>query len=114
MRQHAFRLYFEPGAVVVHDPNRRTLASLWRHWWEDAPPTLAVRLRYAEQLDTPRLAHRRSMYLWGAPFVAAWASLRVFSHPQSWLHYAHTLPLVYLSKLIWCWSAYKNFPKEIQ
>jgi hypothetical protein len=109
-RQSGYQLYFEPRAIVLHDPDRCSLSTVWRHWLVDAPSTLRVRLLYPGLLGTPRLARYRSFYLWGAPFVASWATLRTFSHPRSLLNYGHTLPLVYLTKLIWCWSAYQHFP----
>ena len=112
-RRYGYQLYFEPGARVVHNPDRRTIKSFWRHWWDDAPNTLTVRLSYSDVLNTPRLANQRSMYLWGSPTIAAWATLRAFSRLKTIALYVHTLPLVYLSKLIWCWSAFKRFPKNI-
>ena len=108
-RQHGYRLYFAPDAVVWHDPPRRSLASVWRHWVDDAPDTLHVRLRYRKMLNTPRAAQWRWMYLWGAAFVAAWATGRTFAHPRALARYWQTLPLVYLTKLVWCWSAYRSF-----
>jgi glycosyltransferase involved in cell wall biosynthesis len=112
MREKGFRLYFEPKAVVYHDPDRRSFASFVRHWVIDAPDTLRIRLRHARLLNTPKLARYRKMYLWGSPFVAAWATLRTFAHPLTLLQYWDTMPLVYLSKLLWCWSAYHNFPSQ--
>jgi glycosyltransferase involved in cell wall biosynthesis len=109
-RRNGYRLYFEPRAVVLHAPDRRTFRSFWAHWWEDAPRTLTVRLHNADLLGTPRLARRRFMYLWGSPLVAAWATLRSYSRPTSLIRFGHTLPFVYLSKLVWCWSAYRSFP----
>lgn len=113
-RRHGYELYYEPQAVVLHDPNRCSFSNVVRHWLVDAPGTLRIRKMYADLLRTPRLAQYRPMYLWGAPFVAAWATLKTFSHPKSLLSYGHTLPLVYLTKLLWCWSAYQNFPHEIE
>jgi GT2 family glycosyltransferase len=109
-QRNGHRLYFEPRACVLHHPNRRDFRSFWRHWWYDAPHTLDVRLRYADQLHTPKLANRRFLYLWASPLIAAWTTFGAFSHPISLRRYGHTLPLVYLSKLIWCWSAFYNFP----
>jgi len=112
-RACGYRLYFEPSAVVFHDPARHTPAAIWRHWAGDAADTLWVRLRYADLLNTPSLARYRPIYLWGAPLVAAWATARTFSHPRALLRYGHTLPLVYLTKLIWCWGAFKGFPRNV-
>ena len=110
MRAHGYSLYFEPRASILHDPPRRTFAQVWQHWITDAPATLSVRLRYAASLKTPLLARHRNLYLWGAPVIAAWATARTYAHWRSWYHYAHALPLVYLTKIAWCWSAYTHFP----
>jgi glycosyltransferase involved in cell wall biosynthesis len=100
-----YTLHFEPRALVVHDPPRHTWREVLAHWTDDAPGTLTVRLRYRELLNTPRLAAHRSVFLWGAPAVAAWATARTFAHPGTW-RYLHTLPVVYLTKLAWCWAAF--------
>lgn len=110
LRKLGYRLYFEPRAVILHDPPRHTWSSVWQHWWLDAPDTLQVRLKYSDLLSTPRLASYRASYLWGAPLVAAWATLRTFTNRLTLQRYGHTLPLVYLTKLAWCWSAYRHFP----
>ena len=109
-RAQGYRLYFEPRAVIFHDPPRNTWPTVWRHWTGDAHDTLRVRLRYAHLLQTPRLARHRSIFLWGAPLVAAWATARTFDHFEILWQYWYTLPLVYLTKVAWCWGAFVNFP----
>jgi glycosyltransferase involved in cell wall biosynthesis len=111
-RRLGYRLYFDPGAIVLHHPGRCTLPTVWRHWTDDAPDTLRVRLRYSGPLRTPRLAGQRWVFLLGAPLVAAWATVRTFSHARTLRQYGHTLPLVYLTKLGWCWGAFRNFPDD--
>jgi len=108
-RKFGYRLYFEPSAIIVHQPARNSFSALWQHWVNDAPDTLRVRLEYAELLDTPSLARHRSVFLWGALPAAMWATARTFSHSQTLRLYGHTLPLVYLTKLIWCWGASRGF-----
>lgn len=110
-RELGFVLYFEPRALVFHDPPRCSLSSVWRHWADDAHDTLSVRLRYSHLLRTPQLAGYRWSFLWGALIIATWATARTFRHPKTWLNYWHTLPLVYLTKLAWCWGALKYFPE---
>lgn len=111
-RALGYTLYFEPRAVVYHDPPRCNFSTVWRHWTDDAHDTLSVRLRYSRLLRTPRLARHRWLFWWGAPLVAAWATARTFGHPRILSQYWHTLPLVYLTKLAWCWGAFKDFPVE--
>ncbi len=114
LRTLGYRLYFEPSAMIDHRPARTTLATVWRHWVDDAPFTLIVRLRHAHQLGTPSLARHRWPYLFLAPLIAAWATARTFTHPQVRCRYWHTLPLVYWTKLAWCWGAFSRFPVSPQ
>jgi glycosyltransferase involved in cell wall biosynthesis len=111
-RKCGYRLFFEPRATVLHDPARRTWRALWHHWTGDAPDTLRVRLLHSRLLGTPRLAGYRASYLFGAPFVAAWATARTFGHRRTLSRYWYTLPVVYLTKLAWCWGAWMGFPGQ--
>ncbi len=107
-RSLGYTLYFEPRALVVHDPPRHTWRDVIAHWTGDARDTLRVRLQHRHLLNTPRLAAHRSVFLWGSPAVAAWATARTFAHPGTW-RYLHTLPVVYLTKLAWCWAAFRDY-----
>jgi hypothetical protein len=109
MRKTNFSLYFASDILVTHDPPRKSLKSVWDHWVMDAPDTLTVRLKYGELLNTPKFAKYQLMYSLGAPFVAVWATIRSFRHPQTIKQYWHTLPLVFLTKIAWCWGAFSNF-----
>jgi GT2 family glycosyltransferase len=109
-RAHGYSLYFDPEAMVWHLPPRHTWHALWRHWAGDAPDTIRVRLAWADMLRTPPLAFRRSIFLWGMPFIALWATGRTFAHRETRRRYWRTLPVVYLTKLAWCLSAYKHYP----
>jgi GT2 family glycosyltransferase len=113
-RELGYRLAFEPAAQVVHDPDRTGLDGFLRHWIDDAPHTIRVRLRYAEALATPRLAHQRWPFLVCAPLIALWATARTYRHPRTRARYWQALPLVVLSKLVWCWSAWRHFPSPAE
>ena len=110
-RAKGYRLFFEPRAVIFHKPTRNTISKVWQHWADDAPDTLKVRLCYKKILKTPFLARYRGIYLWGAPLVAAWATIRTFSHARTCYSYWHTFPAVFITKMIWCWGAFLNFPE---
>jgi len=111
-RSKGYKLFFDPAIIVNHDPLRYSLPEIWRHWTVDAPHTIRIRLRYKELLNTPPIARFRSLYLWGSPLIAAWATARSFSSLQTWFLFGHTLPVVFITKLAWCWSAYQHFPKK--
>jgi glycosyltransferase involved in cell wall biosynthesis len=109
-RSLGYRLYFEPTALIVHCPARFSLTSVWHHWIYDAPHTLQIRLRYTHLLQTPALVQFRWAFFWLAPVIAAWATWRTFAHLRTRVLYWHTVPLVYMTKLAWCWGAYIYFP----
>jgi GT2 family glycosyltransferase len=110
LRMLGYRLYFDPTAIIDHRPARTALPAVWRHWVDDAPFTLAVRRRHAALLETPALASYRWPFLWLAPLIAAWATSRTYAHPYARKRYWHILPLVYLTKLAWCWGAFSRYP----
>jgi len=109
-RKMGYSLYFEPRAIIDHDPPRKNICSVWRHWHDDAPDTLWVRLKYPKLLQTPSFAGYRWLYFCCAPLIAAWATIYTFEHNQTRRNYWRTAPLVYLTKLVWCWSAFQRFP----
>jgi len=111
-RSVGYKLFFDPDIVVHHDPERNSFSALWHHWSIDAPHTLRIRLSYKDLLKTPSVAKFRPIYFWGSPIIALWAAARTFNNPKSLVLYWHTIPIVFLTKLVWCWSAYNNFPKE--
>jgi GT2 family glycosyltransferase len=112
MRAAGYVLFFEPQALIFHDPPRHDLTTVLRHWTEDAPDTLYVRQRHSKLLNTPQLAMYRWPFLWLSPAIAAWATARTVADKQTLFQYWQTLPMVYLTKLAWCWSAFKNFPPQ--
>ncbi len=111
-RSLGYRLYFDSTALVIHNPARFTARSLWHHWFYDAPATLKIRLRHAQLLRTPCLARFRWSFFCLAPVIAAWSTMKTFAHLRTIVLYWYTLPLVYLTKLVWCWGAFVHFPHE--
>lgn len=112
MRRQGYHLTFEPRARVRHVPPRYSWQDIWSHWTQDAPDTLTVRLQYSRELQTPALARRRWPFLWLCLFIAAWSTIKTFRKTRTFLNFGHTLPVVYLTKLAWCLSAYQNHPER--
>jgi cellulose synthase/poly-beta-1,6-N-acetylglucosamine synthase-like glycosyltransferase len=114
MRRAGYVLYFEPEAIIWHKPARYTLSMVMQRWITNPQHSLGMLLQYPDMLNTPFLARYRWLFLWGAPLIAAWATIRTFAHPRIRALYWHTLPFVYLTKLAWCWGAFKQFPRAQQ
>jgi GT2 family glycosyltransferase len=104
MRMAGFKLFFEPRATIQHMPARTTWADVVRHWRKLGHNAVRVRLRYASEFGTPRLASNASWWRWMSPLIAVLITARIFSNPIFW-RYIASLPVVYATKVIYCLGA---------
>lgn len=107
MRRAGFDLFFAPEALVEHAPARTTWADVVRHWRNLGHNAVRVRLRYAEMLNTP--AFVRSAFWWRllSPLIAAKVTAGIYAQSVFW-RYWRSLPVVYMTKIIYCWGAAKS------
>ena len=104
MRMAGFKLCFEPGAIIQHEPARTTWADVVRHWRRLGHNAVRVRLRYAAEFGTPRSASNARWWRWMSPLIAARITAGIFANPIFW-RYALSLPVVYATKVIYCLGA---------
>jgi GT2 family glycosyltransferase len=104
MRRGGYRLFFEPTALVWHSPTRRSFRDVARHWRRSGRNSIRVRLRYAEDFKTPRLARSHWVVGLASPLLATLVTGRIFRGPGAAGYWA-TLPAVYLTKIIYCLGA---------
>jgi glycosyltransferase involved in cell wall biosynthesis len=104
MRRAGYVLFFEPDAPIAHAPSRSQWADVVRHWRGMGAGGIRVRLRYADEYATPRFA-RSSFWLRAlSPIIATAVTLKVYRAPGFWRYWT-SLPVVFASKVIYCWSA---------
>ena len=104
MRRAGFRLFFDPLAQVLHSPTRRNFRAVARHWRHSGRNSIRVRLRYAQEFGTPQLARNPFLIRLASPLIAALVTGRIFMGPGA-ARYRATLPVVYLTKIIYCLGA---------
>jgi cellulose synthase/poly-beta-1,6-N-acetylglucosamine synthase-like glycosyltransferase len=105
LRNAGHELYFEPQARVVHEPPRNRFSDVLRHSYKQGQYSTKLDPRYAEQVDLPRwLRHPLALILF-APILAFGAFYNVFRNTKVLWQYWYTAPVIYLSKLAWCWGA---------
>lgn len=104
MRLAGFKLFFEPCAAIKHAPARTTRADVVRHWRKLGHNAVRVRLRYATEFGTPRLASNAYWWRWMSPLIAFRITAGIFAHPIFW-RYVASLPVVYATKVIYCLGA---------
>lgn len=99
-------LWFAPDAIIAHRPGASP-RGVWAKWAESGYYSAMVRRRYPDVAYRGRagaLLARPWLLRVLAPLVALAAAARILSAPGMW-RYAHTAPVVWLTKLAWCWGA---------
>ncbi|MCA9975887.1 MAG: glycosyltransferase, partial [Anaerolineales bacterium] len=91
MRRAGFQLYFEPRALIHHSPARVNWPDIERHWRNLGYNAVRVRLRYPDDLGTPRLAEKAAWWRWLAPVIAARITAGVYAKP-GFVRYWTSLP----------------------
>jgi glycosyltransferase involved in cell wall biosynthesis len=105
LRKLGHRLYFEPGAVVIHQPPRNRLRDLLRHGYYQGMYSTKVDPRYASEEGLPGLLRTRLGMVMFSPLLATGVVLRMFFKYKSLRLYWYTAPIIFLSKMAWCFGA---------
>ena len=108
-----YNLFFEPAAKVYHYPKRESFMSLIGHDLEWAKNSINVRLEYSDLLNTPPkiFINKLSLILF-SPFVALNKTFRIFFiENREYLKYWYTIPIIFISKLVWCFGAARGLKK---
>lgn len=113
-RSLGYRIFFEPGAVVIHDPDRTTFADIFRYAVEHARATIHLRNKYRSLLGTPSVLRSPGRLLIGSPFIALLVTAGIYAGNLRLMKFIWTAPVVYGLKLAWCWGAARGLRTQIQ
>jgi glycosyltransferase involved in cell wall biosynthesis len=105
MRHHGYTLWFTPSALVHHFPDVSTLGAILRVWCRSGFFNSQVRLRYRDICETLPFQDRPLLLRTLSPFVGAAVTARIFARNTRLWRYAHAIPVVFLTKVAWCWGA---------
>jgi glycosyltransferase involved in cell wall biosynthesis len=98
--------FFWPGAIINHRHNRDSLVKIWHDCARSGYYASQVRWQYRDTLNSPPLLARPRMMRILSPVIAAWVTLRIiFLQPGTIAKNWTSLPIIYLSKIAWCWGA---------
>jgi GT2 family glycosyltransferase len=104
-RSRGHQVHFAPRAVVIHDPDRTSLAAVLKHASEHASKTILLHNQYDALLQTPFVLRSPGLILLAAPLIALVVTLGIYANSPGLVRYSWTAPLVYAQKLAWCWGA---------
>jgi GT2 family glycosyltransferase len=111
-RQKGYFITYAPDAVITHDPRRVTFGAVIRYAALHASFTILLRHRYRELLHTPFVLNSPLLILLASPVIALKTTVSIFLGNLELLRYLHTVPIVYLIKLAWCWGAARGLMNE--
>ena len=105
LKRAGYCLAFEPGAVVHHDPPRKSLADLVRHGFYQGKFSTKVDARYAKEEGLPFPFGTRPGLVIFSPVLAGAITFRIFSRYPYLRRFWLTSPAIFLAKLAWCFGA---------
>ncbi len=105
IRNAGYDLFFEPDAQIIHRPVRDSLGAVLRHSAGWARYSIRVRKRYRDELESPWFLFQPAILRLLSPVIAAVVTAKIFAKHPSVRRYWCTAPVVFLTKLVWCWAA---------
>lgn len=107
MRLAGYTLHFDPETAVRHAPARTTYRDVIKHWRNSGYNNIRVRIRHANEFKTPTFAKNPLGLRLLSPLIAARITAGIYSDQSFW-RYGLSLPVVYATKIIYCWSAARS------
>jgi len=105
VRRAGYHLFFEPAAHIIHRPVRDTLGAVLRHSAGWARHSIRIRTKYKDTLKTPWILFSPLILRIFSPLIALAVMTGIFVKHPSVRRYWYTAPVVFLTKLVWCWAA---------
>lgn len=106
-----YPLFFEPAAWVAHLPERKNLWAVLRHSFFWGQYSIRVRIKHSDIEPLPFFMKDRLTLILASPIIALATTLKVLTINRVHRRYFYTFPIIYLSKLLWCFGAFVGLGK---
>lgn len=103
IRGAGYDLFFEPAARIIHQPVRDSLGAVLQHSAGWARHSIRVRTRYRGEIAAPWFLFHPMVLRLLSPAIALAVTTKIFLKHPSVRRYWYTAPVVFLTKLVWCW-----------
>jgi len=114
MRRHGYKLRFVPKAVVRHLPEVDSLSKIVRLWYRSGFFNAQVRQNYRDVIAALPFYGRPLLLTLLSPAIGAAVTARIFARSPRLLRYAHTVPVVFLTKVAWCLGASRQGKSQVK
>jgi glycosyltransferase involved in cell wall biosynthesis len=108
MRQAGYTLFFAPDAVVTHLPEVPSVQKIITTWWKSGMYNAWVRRQYPDLIGRAPFDGSPLLQRVMAPVIAGVVTARIFARNIGLLRYFHTAPLLFATKVAWCWGASRS------
>ncbi len=105
MRQHGYVLFFEPLAVVQHQPAVSGLSQILRLWYHTGFFSRQIRQKYHGLISLPPFHRFPFLLVLFSPVIATLVTIRIYLRDFRLSKYIHAFPVVFLTKVAWCLGA---------
>ena len=99
-----YPIIFEPEATVVHMPNRNRFIDLIRHAYRFGQYSIKSNAAYWDILFVPFPLRHWLLTILFSPILSAYVIFKIVLKEKLPLKYWHTLPIIYILKIIWCFG----------
>ena len=90
---------------MIHKPERDSLGMVLSHSAGWARHSIRLRTRYREELKTPWFMFHPMALRLLSPAIATAVTANIFLKHSCLRQYWYTAPVVFLTKVVWCWAA---------
>lgn len=112
-RKLGAEILFTPHAVLEHHHQRGSLKALLKHAYTFGMYSMKFNPKYHPRSRTTNLINRYPFALiLLSPIIALVVIFKIIFIEKLPLHYWHTLPAVYISKIAWCFGARRRILKS--
>ena len=97
-------LYFIPQAFVFHKPNRQKFKDIFIHAFRFGMFSIKGNKKYQKQLKIPLLLKNKTLSIIFSPILSFYVIWKIMCYERLPIKYWHTLPLIFILKIIWCFG----------
>ena len=109
--KQGYRVYFDPGARIIHDPDRMRLSDIFSYSYCHAKITILLRYEYQDFLRTPFILKSPFLLMLCSPVISLKVVMDIYLHNTELLRHFRTIPVVCGLKMAWCFGAFQGLRK---
>jgi len=108
------KLLFSAKPYITHKPNRNNLIHLFVRAYNFGKFSIKGKKEFKKKLGVPYLLQNKIFTLLFSPFISGFLVIKMVFFEKLPLGYWHTIPLIFILKIIWCFGYFSNLIRPIK